>query len=139
MSINETFEEIFRKRFGRAPTQEELTVLIDQSVISHNQSGGITAHTVNLGPQQRHVDEHLKHELLSMVDKTREIRVTAWGADMEAQNFAREVWAFLKLNGYEMFSVQPEQIMAGVMPQPGISYNPNGAMNLPTILVGPHP
>lgn len=75
---------------------------IDQSVTSHNQSGGITAHTVNLGPQQRQLDAGMKQQLVSMLPKDRTIKVDAPMGDGEAITFSQEVWNFLAAAGYTM-------------------------------------
>lgn len=125
MSISETFEEMFRRRFGRAPTKEELTVLIDQSVQSYNQSGGITAHTVNLGPQPRHMSDVLKRQILQELPRTRPITVVAIMGDAEAHHFAQEIHAFLGANGFPLKEANGiSQAMYNVTPK-GLGFNPD--------------
>jgi len=37
--------------------------IINQNVTSHNQSGGVTAHTVNVAPRRRTLDDGLKQQI----------------------------------------------------------------------------
>ncbi|HCG9116220.1 hypothetical protein P3602_25905 [Vibrio parahaemolyticus] len=50
-------------------------VQYNQSVTSHNQSGGITAHKVVLGSQERTLTSELKRELLKALDIQKESRL----------------------------------------------------------------
>ncbi len=131
MSKDDTFENIFRKRFGRSPTVEEIQQTIDQSVTSHNQSGGITAHTINFGPQQRRMDDKLKSEILSLIPKTTSISVIALMGDAEAYEFATEIYTFLKDNGFSLKEREVSQGMLSKVPK-GFSYNPNDS----TFIIG---
>ena len=99
-STENLFERVFRKKFGRDPTPHEIEAMIDQSVTSHNQTGGITAHTVNFGPQPRRMDETLKAKILSDIPRSKPITVTALLGDGEACQFAEEIHAFLKNHGF---------------------------------------
>jgi hypothetical protein len=94
------FERMFRQRFGRDPTPLEIEAIIDQSVTSYNQTGGITAHTVNLGPQPRRMDETLKAQILSEIPRSKPITVAALLGDGEACQFAEELHTFLKNHGF---------------------------------------
>jgi hypothetical protein len=75
MSEVETFESIFRERFGRSPTEEEMLAMINQSVTSYNQSGGITAHTVNLGPKPRRLSNEQREILLQQLPNSGNISI----------------------------------------------------------------
>jgi|688.fasta_scaffold111990_3 hypothetical protein len=96
-----TFEEKFRKTFRRTPTNEEVNALIDQSVTSYNQSGGITAHTVNIGPQKRKLNSALQQQLLSL-PKTRPITIIAMMGNSESMDFAIEIHEFMQSAGMPM-------------------------------------
>lgn len=69
-------------------------------VTSHHQSGGITAHTVNLGQGQRKIDQALANQILTQLPKDKEIDVVAVMGDSEAFTFAIEINAFLRANGF---------------------------------------
>lgn len=100
--MSKTFEDLFRKRFGRPPTEDEMGAFIDESVTSHNQSGGITARTVNIGPQPRVFDDVFRQQILAQVPKTNPITVAAVMGDGEALSLAREIFAFLEAEGYPL-------------------------------------
>lgn len=105
--IKKSFEQLFYAKFGRSPSSEELEaiiskVTIDQRVTSHNQTGGITAHTVNIAPQKRTLTPEMKAQLLSMLPKERTIEVESPIGDGEAIEFAQENWEFLKASGFKM-------------------------------------
>lgn len=120
MSINETFEDLFRKRFGRPPTKEEMTILIDQSVKSYNQSGGITAHTVNLGPQPRKINSKLQDIILTSLPRDQKIRIVAVMGDAEALQLAFEILEFMKRSGFNVEG--PHQAMY-TEPVKGLVFN----------------
>jgi hypothetical protein len=69
-------------------------------VISHNQSGGITAHTVNMAPPERHMNSQLEGQLNQLVPKSSKVHVAAGYGDAEAFAFAQEITAWLKANGW---------------------------------------
>lgn len=75
---------------------------VDQRVTSHNQSGGITAHTVNMTPPNRALNDALRAQLRQMVPKDRAVEVQAPLGDGEAIRHAHEVWDFLVGEGYNM-------------------------------------
>lgn len=133
--ISETFEELFRKRFGRSPTPQEIAVLIDKSVTSHNQSGGITAHTVNIGDPKRRLDGVMKTQLLRLLPKDRKIAVDAPLGDGEAIGFAEEIYAFLALSGYTMAEGGVTQCV-WTPQQSGQHIDLESNPNLATVLIG---
>lgn len=76
---------------------------INNGVMSVNQSGGITAHTVNnYAPTDRHIDESLKTDLRQQVSKTTPIRVSVAMGDAEAHAFGLEIQAFLLADGFNV-------------------------------------
>ena len=101
---------------------------IDQSVRSDNQSGGITAHTVIIGPTKRNLDtawgDPLKAQILSNLPRDKELIVMAVLGDAEAGDLALQIHAFLKANG---FKLKEDGISQGVFsPTPhGLNFNPD--------------
>ncbi len=69
-------------------------------VTSHNQMGGVTAHTVNFGTQARQMNDQLGGQILTMIPKTASVRVVAVLGDGEAFGFANQILQWLKSNGY---------------------------------------
>ena len=69
-------------------------------VNSYNQHGGITAHTVNVGAQPRHVTAELVEQMNNNVPKTANVTVTAVMGDGEAFAFGNEILQWLNSNGY---------------------------------------
>ena len=74
------------------------------NVSSLNQSGGITAGQVNIGPQPRHVDDGAKRQLLDLIAARpgASISVTAVLGDGEAYGFAQEIKDFLVAEGHDV-------------------------------------
>ena len=69
-------------------------------VTSHNQMGGVTAHTVNFGPTARSMNDQLGTQLQQNIPATAKVTVTAVHGDGEAFGFANQVLSWLKSNGY---------------------------------------
>jgi hypothetical protein len=69
-------------------------------ITSNNQSGGITAHTVNFGPTARSMDAQLGAQLKQHIPSPAKITITAILGDSEAFGFANQVLAWLRENGY---------------------------------------
>lgn len=70
------------------------------SVTSYNQSGGITAGTVNIGPQPRRFTTADAKALAERIPAGSAVTVIAMGPDSEALAFAFEVYSWLKASGY---------------------------------------
>jgi excinuclease UvrABC ATPase subunit len=73
------------------------------NINSYNQSGGITAYNVNIGPQDRKLTESTGQQLIDELKKRpdKEITVTAVMGDGEAFRFASQVKNFLTEKGYD--------------------------------------
>lgn len=99
---------------------------IDQRVTSHNQSGGITAHTVNIGSQQRTITEALKQQIRTQVPRALPITVVAVMGDGEALRFAHELHAFLSSEGFPLRENGVSQAMYSE-PVEGLAFNPVSA------------
>lgn len=86
--------------------QEKTSPIINQNVNSYNQSGGITAHTLNIGPTPRKLSdprsEGLKAQILRELPRDKPITVIAVLGDGEAIQFAQEIHAFMKAQGFTM-------------------------------------
>ncbi|SUP19582.1 hypothetical protein [Vibrio alginolyticus] len=110
-------------------------VQYNQSVTSHNQSGGITAHKVVLGSQERTLTSELKRELLKTLDIQKKVDFSIAMNDQEAEKYAYEIRNFLIAEGYEMeFRTMQYEAMAGGQ---GIPYlSTNGDISI--ILIGPN-
>ncbi|MCU1315946.1 MAG: hypothetical protein JWN63_1268 [Candidatus Acidoferrum typicum] len=99
------------------------------NVTSINQSGGITAHTVVVGPAQRSMSgpgsDALRAQILRDLPRTKPITVMALMGDNESYRFAAEIHAFLKANG---FKLAEDGISQGVLNPPprGLSINDHG-------------
>ena len=73
------------------------------NVTSHDQSGGITAHTVNIDTDtQRTFTPELKSSLLQDLPNDRPVQVMGMNGDSESMNFATEIYDGLKAGGYTM-------------------------------------
>lgn len=74
-------------------------------ISSTNQSGGITAQTVNVTQQSqqlRHLNQFVEQDLVSKIPKNSNVKVTAVLGDQEAFAFATEVSQFLKNDQYNI-------------------------------------
>jgi hypothetical protein len=74
-------------------------------VTSYNQSGGITAHTVNVGPQARHLDADGQSQLRKNLPSGASVQIDAAMGDQESYQFASEIKAFLISAGYKVKGV----------------------------------
>lgn len=75
------------------------------SVTSHNQSGGITAHTVNIGAQPRQLTAASAAELEAQLPKAKPVSVAAIMGDQEAFSFATQILEYLRSKGYAVTGV----------------------------------
>ncbi|MEI6886548.1 MAG: hypothetical protein WCO02_18810 [Bacteroidota bacterium] len=69
-------------------------------ITSHNQSGGVTAQTVNFGPLARQMNQQLGDQLRQNIPTSAAIKVIAVLGDGEAFGFANQVLQWLKSNGF---------------------------------------
>lgn len=87
------------------------------NITSINQSGGITAHTVNVGPQPRRLDAGTASNLENLLSKDKKIMITAVLGDGEAFQFASEILNHLKSRGYTVDGVNQAVYSQPVMGQ----------------------
>jgi hypothetical protein len=78
-------------------SQDEKNIFIT----SHNQSGGVTAHTVNFGPQARQMSSQIGATIIHNIPISAEVTVIAVLGDGEAFGFANQILQWLKSNGYD--------------------------------------
>jgi hypothetical protein len=90
----------------------------DTRVTSYNQSGGITAHTVNIGSQRRSLSNmpKLRASLLADLPRDKPIDVEHTFGDAEAANLADEIYEFLRVNAFKLAYPAPSQRM--IHPRP---------------------
>lgn len=69
-------------------------------ITSHNQSGGITAHTVNVGRPPREIDTTFIHEINKYIPEGSIVNVNAVAGDQEAFSFAENILTWLRSKGY---------------------------------------
>lgn len=106
------------------------------NVTSFNQSGGITAHTVNIGPPQRSLAQEagLRAQIFNEVPRDKPIQVFAIMGDSESYRFAAEIHAFLKANGFPL--LEPEGISQGLFAPPPVGLQCNDRGDHQEFIVG---
>jgi hypothetical protein len=104
-------------------------LIVNQNVSSHGQAGGVTAHTVNLGSPKRSLSDprsaNLKQQILKEAPRNRRINISVIFGDPEAYAFAREIFDFMKGNGFDVWGMDQVGLAA---PLKGIVVNPQGEM-----------
>lgn len=109
------------------------------NITSNYQSGGITAHTVNVGSPARHIDNPgaatFRQTLLTLPINKPVIVSHAVG-DSEAIHFAHEIRAFMAANGYS-FAIEGVPQAIGGGPYKGVVVETNHPAT--AIIVGGHP
>ncbi len=78
-----------------------LTEKFAQNVTSYGQQGGITAGTVNIGPQRLAFSPDLGNELLAKMSNKKKVIIRSIGGYAD-QAVASEIKDFLQRNGYEV-------------------------------------
>lgn len=98
------------------------------NVSSHGQMGGITAGQVNIGRTRRMLGDYDKTEirkLLAQHGASKEIEVFAPMPDGIAQDFARQIIAFLQGEGYRVLTTKgPNLWMGNPAPPEGVTVSP---------------
>lgn len=81
---------------------------VDQRVTSYNQSGGITAHTVHVGPTPRRLNQPqcqtLKDEILRDIPRDKKVLVMSVAGDHEAYAFADEILTWMRQQGLNVIN-----------------------------------
>jgi hypothetical protein len=77
---------------------------VQSSVVSYNQSGGITAQNVTIEPTIRHMSDQVGQEIRLHIPTSAKVSVTSVLGDSESMQFATEVLQWLRANGYSRAS-----------------------------------
>ena len=86
------------------------------TVISHHQSGGITAHTVKVGSQDRNFGNEHKDQLLKeLLGETRKIVISEFLGTPEALRLGLQIYHFLEDEGYKVEG--PNTLYGGLAPK----------------------
>lgn len=101
------------------------------NVTSINQQGGITAGTVNVGVQPRHMNSQVAGDIQRHIPKDARVAITAVWGDQEAFAFAHEIRAWMVQNGYTNLAVGVNQA-AFAQPVQGQTLNkqPDGGFEI---------
>lgn len=86
--------------FGINPKEKIMSGEKKIDITSINQKGGITAHTVNIGPQARSMNDQIGNQLKHHIPISANVRITAVLGDGEAFGFAGQILDWMKSNGY---------------------------------------
>lgn len=108
------------------------------NVRSHYQTGGITAHTVNVDTRiKRTLNDDLRKGLREGVSRTLPVMVMAQNGDTESMAFAKEIHAFLRGEGFRVDGEGPGWHMFGNPPVFTVkAYPANGGTEW-WVIVGP--
>lgn len=97
------------------------------SITSHNQQGGITAHTVTIAPPARDLNspwgEPLKQQILTALPRDKEINITSLLGDAESVELATQIHSFMQANGFKVPSGISQSVFSG--PVKGLQFNPD--------------
>ncbi len=101
------------------------------NITSFYQSGGITAHTVNIGSQPRHINVELKSDLDAKLagHKEKMITITSLLGDGEAISFAYEIGEYLKSKGYKV-NGNNQAVWSNPVKGQGISFNDDSTVSI---------
>jgi hypothetical protein len=80
--------------------------------------------TYNFAPQQRHINEQLKNNILTQIQKDKPITVFCAVGNDEECVFAHEIYDFFKSEGYKMTDTGPGQAVSN-QPLKGLAYDPS--------------
>jgi hypothetical protein len=105
------------------------------NVTSNNQSGGITAHTVNVGPQPRQMNQEVAASLKQNIPASAKVTITSVMGDGEAFAFATQVMQWMKKNGYANVDGVNQAIYSAPVMGQGINKKP-GSENAYDIVIG---
>lgn len=81
--------------------------IINQNVSSMNQQGGITAHTVNVPTMKRVMGDGMKQTIMRDCPRDKMIAVWSVAGAEETHQFAEQIFAFMKANGFNLFGNGP--------------------------------
>lgn len=105
-------------------------------VTSYNQSGGITAHTVNLGPPARHVAGTWLQWLNDRIPTGSKVEVEVVMGDSEAVRFAHEIEGYLQQTRGCTITTFAQSMIPGDPAGQQITRRDDGSYH---VIVGAHP
>jgi hypothetical protein len=92
--------------------------IYNQNVSSTNQSGGITAHTVNVRKPRRIMSSLLQQSMLRDFPREKQIVVWSISGDEETHSLGQQIFNFLKQNGFQLFGNGPSpNVFLGAPPR----------------------
>jgi hypothetical protein len=75
-------------------------VVVDQRVTSNSQSGGITAHTVNIVPQAFELTDKIISEVIAEIGLAKKVRMHSYGSMSRDLPMAQRLLAAIGAKGY---------------------------------------
>jgi hypothetical protein len=90
-------------------TNHKTTNIYNQNVSSTNQTGGITAHTVNVVKPRRVMGDEMKKTILAQCPRDKMIVVWSVAGDEESHFFAQEIFRFMQASGFKLFGDGPNE------------------------------
>jgi hypothetical protein len=90
------------KQISKKPESTKTQDFGANSVVSMNQSGGITAGTINMEKQPRQLDNRLVEKIHLSLPKSAKINIYSNATDPESINFADQISAWMKRDGYRI-------------------------------------
>lgn len=108
--------------------------IYNQNVSSTNQSGGITAHTVNVGKPHRVMSRILQQSILKDFPRDKPIVVWSISGDAETHSLGQQIFGFLKQNGFNLYGDGPSPNLFLGSPPRGIQFRPGSPFN--EVIVG---
>lgn len=96
------------------------------NITSINQTGGITAHSVNLGPTARQMNDQLGQQLKQHIPADKKVTVVAVLGDAEAFGFANQILQWMKSNGYRDVAGVDQAVFAQPVSGQNINAKPDG-------------
>jgi hypothetical protein len=115
------------RQVTQAPQFSQPAATPQDSVSSQNQSGGITAGTVNIygQKQQRHLDQQG-----TSFPNSAKVSVAAVIGDGEAFAYAQEITDWMRSNGWTNVTGVNQAIFSGPVFGQGISHKPDGSFDI---------
>jgi len=100
------------------------------TITSINQSGGITAHTVNVGPQPRQINAALGGQIHAMIPAGSKVSIIAVMGDSEAFSFAQQIKCWMQQNGYPSVDGVSQAVFSQPVLGQNINKKPDGSYDI---------
>jgi hypothetical protein len=119
-SIELTDSQAHQLAISLSTTYQNIKKVYNQNVSSINQSGGITAHTVNVPKLRRVMGDEMKRGI-DRCPRDKVIVVWFVAGDEETHSFAQEIFSFMKAKGFHLFGEGPQGNVFLGAPRKGVS------------------